>query len=133
MSDTVSIKKSTAKKIAAIVLCVVILSVVGCFCYQSVYLVEQSTLTDELWHVETELGNKSHEVALLKSDVNRLQNELVNLQDTLSKHNSTVVELNLHYADLTSQVIQANQTVSDLKNQLAEAQSMIEDLLDANH
>ncbi len=131
MSDTVSImKKSTAKKIVALALCVVILSVVGWFLYQPVYAAEHESLLADQWQVENELTSKSKEVSVLKAEINRLQSQLSNLQSTLSEQNSTVVELNMKYYDLKSQVIQANQTVSDLENQLAEAQSTIEELLE---
>jgi chromosome segregation ATPase len=129
MSNNILImKKSTAKKILAIALCVVILSVAGWFSYRPVYSDERAALLADQWQVEKDLGSISHEVAILKSEVNRLQSQLSNLQSTLLEKNSIVVELNIRYYDLKSQVTLANQTVSDLENQLAEAQFKIQEL-----
>lgn len=133
MSDSVSImKKSTAKKIVAIALCVIILLVAVWFFYQPTYEAEKATLLADQWQVEKDLTNVSHAVALLKAEVNQLQSQLNNLQDTLNtllEQNNTVVELNLEYSNLKFQVLQANQTVLDLEGQLAEAQATIEELL----
>ena len=126
---TVSImKKSTAKKIVAIVLCVVILSVAGWVSYQPVYSAERATLLADQWQVEKDLGSISSEVAHLKFEVTNLQSQLNSLQNELSEQNSTLVTLNIRYYDLKSQINHANQTVLDLENQLTEAQSKIQEL-----
>jgi peptidoglycan hydrolase CwlO-like protein len=123
MSETVSIKKSTAKKISAIALCIILISVLGWFSYQS-YLTDRATLTTQVYQLQTELANKNQEAAQLNNQITSLQSQLSNLERTNSSKNNDVVQLNAQIETLNIKIDQANQNITSLTNQLTEAEAL---------
>jgi peptidoglycan hydrolase CwlO-like protein len=127
MSETVSIKKSTAKKISAIILCIIILSVLGWVSNQ-VYSTDRATLTSQSFELQNELSNKNQEVASLNKQSSNLQNQVNNLQQIASSKTSDLSQLNLEINNLNAELKQANQNITSLSNQIAEANTLIAQL-----
>jgi len=127
MSDTVSIKKSTAKKISATVLFIILLSVLSWFFYQA-YLADQATLKAQISQLQNELANKKREAPNLNKQVTDLRSQLDNLEKAVPSKNNDILQLNLEIDDLNAKIVQANQTITDLINQIAEAEGLITQL-----
>jgi septal ring factor EnvC (AmiA/AmiB activator) len=127
LSDKITVKKSTIKKIAATAFIIIVLSTVSYFMYDRVIL-PRIALTTNISQLQNMLENKTSEIEQLNLQVTGLQSEINNLTQNITPKSSEIIQLNSEINDLNAKLDQANQNITSLTNQLTEEQNWIKHL-----
>jgi len=124
MTEKISIKKSTIKKVVAITVVTVLLSVLGYAIYQA-FVVDRGTLTTDISELQNELNQKKVEVARLEKQVADLQNE-ISLQDSaLEQKNVDIEQLRNQTVTLYGQLASARNEIRNLTETIEELEALV--------
>jgi peptidoglycan hydrolase CwlO-like protein len=127
LPEEITVKKTTLKKVVAIVCVIVLVSASVYFIYQSV-IIPRTQLIEQIAFLRNEIKNKTFEKEQLDKQVAALQVQISNLTQLINPEYTDVNQLNSEITALTSQLNNANQAIARLNNELQAANSTIERL-----
>ena len=124
MSDKITVKKSTIKKLVAILGILIVLSTVSYFIYDRV-IIPRIALTTNISQLQNSIVNKTQEIENLNRQITDLQNQIDNYTKTTESKNEDIVQLNQEIDTLETRLQQANQNITRLTGELYDAQNLI--------
>lgn len=124
MSEKITVKKSTIKKIVATVCIIVILSTVSYYIYDRAIL-PHVKLTTNISELQNKLNTKTSEIEQLNNQIHNLQNQIDNLTQIISPKSDNITQLNSEINNSNIKLDQANQNITNLTHQLTDAQNYI--------
>ncbi len=124
LQEEIKIKKSTLKKIAAIIVIVCISLTSGYLIFQNV-IIPRSILTERISDLKNEVTNKKSEIEQLDSRISNLQSQINNLTQIIAPKSDNITQLGTELNALNVELAEANKEITNLVNELSEAQRYI--------
>ena len=127
MQQEIRVKKTTLRKIVAVICVIVLVSASFYYIYQKIVL-PRSRLIEQIAFLRDEINNRTFEKEQLDMQVADLQEQISNLTQIINPQYTNITQLNSEINKLNDQLDNLNQAITRLNNELLEANSIIQRL-----